>query len=276
MDKLASAPGVIWLTGPSGTDTLASRDIDTVVRTSTEAAQTDSLPVYMLYALPKRDACATYSSGGFKSSGEYLTWVDRILSQLKNKAAFIIEADGVAHTAGPNSCMSATDKTARYELLSQIAARLKQSPLVAAAYLDAGHSEWFPDPAVLVEPLKRSGLDKLDGISANVSYFVATGEITAWAQNLITAAGPGKGAVIDTSRNGRGSMPAHVTGEARWCNPSGRGTGPRPTTQVSDKFIDAYLWIKVVGESDGACNGYPVAGTFMSSVALQLARDGIE
>jgi len=65
-----------------------------------------------------------------------------------------------------------------------------------------------------------------------------------------------KHAVIDTSRNGRGSWkpPAGKYRDAEvWCNPPGRGLGRRPSLESGDPYIDAFLWIKVPGESDGEC-----------------------
>lgn len=62
--------------------------------------------------------------------------------------------------------------------------------------------------------------------------------------------------VIDTSRNALGPWqyppdvyPAHED----WCNPPDRGLGVRPTTDTGNPLVDAYLWIKVPGESDGQC-----------------------
>lgn len=62
--------------------------------------------------------------------------------------------------------------------------------------------------------------------------------------------------VIDTSRNAVGPWqyppnvyPAHED----WCNPPDRGLGARPTTSTGSALVDAYLWIKVPGESDGQC-----------------------
>jgi len=62
--------------------------------------------------------------------------------------------------------------------------------------------------------------------------------------------------VIDTSRNGQGpwTPPAGVYTDAEdWCNPPDRGLGLAPTTDTGNALIDAYLWIKVPGESDGRC-----------------------
>ena len=39
-----------------------------------------------------------------------------------------------------------------------------------------------------------------------------------------------------------------------WCNPPDRGLGVRPTTRTGNPLVDAYLWIKIPGESDGQCD----------------------
>ncbi|HEY6927771.1 MAG TPA: glycoside hydrolase family 6 protein [Steroidobacteraceae bacterium] len=39
-----------------------------------------------------------------------------------------------------------------------------------------------------------------------------------------------------------------------WCNPPGAGVGARPTIQTGSPLVDAFLWIKTVGESDGSCD----------------------
>jgi endoglucanase len=92
--------------------------------------------------------------------------------------------------------------------------------------------------------------------------------------------------VIDTSRNGQGpwNFAADSEGLFRtyegfaadgdaladgytsaaaaqdWCNPPGRGLGIPPTTITASTLVDAYLWIKVPGESDGSC-ARPAGGT---------------
>lgn len=61
--------------------------------------------------------------------------------------------------------------------------------------------------------------------------------------------------VIDTSRNGQGAWtpPANYPDPQDWCNPPDRGVGLRPTADTGQSLVDAYLWIKVPGESDGEC-----------------------
>jgi endoglucanase len=75
--------------------------------------------------------------------------------------------------------------------------------------------------------------------------------------------------VVDTSRNGQGAntmagyadapynQPASVTsvlGSGGWCNAPGTGLGLRPTADTGVPLLDAYLWIKTLGESDGQCD----------------------
>jgi endoglucanase len=75
--------------------------------------------------------------------------------------------------------------------------------------------------------------------------------------------------VVDTSRNGTGPNDMSLYGSApynqsastvaalrstNWCNPPGRGLGPRPTASTGNALVDAYLWIKTPGESDGQCD----------------------
>lgn len=272
LDRIASQPGTTWLTGPSADDRIATRDIRKVEQTSNEAAKEGTIPVYMLYALPGRDACADYSKGGFQSEVDYLAWVDEIVQALQTDAVIVVEPDAVAHTL-KNTCLSSKQIADRYSLLNKAVTKLSDSDRALGVYLDAGHSEWLPDPSAIVGPLQDSGVGRARGVSVNVSFFAETTAATKWAQQLAGLLGD-KGVLIDTSRNGKGIAP--VTGVARWCNPPGRGLGPRPSTDIVDKHIDAYFWGKNAGESDGNCFGNPAAGTFVPSIALDLARNAVQ
>jgi endoglucanase len=111
-----------------------------------------------------------------------------------------------------------------------------------------------------------------------------------YAANLGTAT-PTAHFVIDSSRNGRGPWvpPAdHPAGDPQdWCNPPDRGTGVRPTARTRTPLFDAWLWVKIPGESDGQCNRWaplgspdpvrgivdPPAGDWFPEMALELARN---
>ncbi|HUZ27049.1 MAG TPA: glycoside hydrolase family 6 protein [Streptosporangiaceae bacterium] len=104
---------------------------------------------------------------------------------------------------------------------------------------------------------------------ATQSDFSTWGLTTQWyAQNLGNAAATTH-FVIDTSRNGNGpngmtqyanppyDQPASVISAlaaGSWCDPPGAGTGIRPTADTGVALLDAYLWVKVPGESDGQCD----------------------
>jgi endoglucanase len=92
-----------------------------------------------------------------------------------------------------------------------------------------------------------------------------------------------------------------------WCNPPGAGLGLKPTANTGVPLLDAYLWVKTPGQSDGQCDAAggarawdypaytqpgwptdaagqalfdplwgiddPAAGAWFSQEALQLAQD---
>jgi endoglucanase len=130
-------------------------------------------------------------------------------------------------------------------------------------YLDAGNPGW-QTPATMGARLARAGVARAQGFALNVSNFVGTAENLAYGQKLSALVG-GKHFVIDTGRNGMG-------GNGEWCNPAGRALGARPTTDTGNSLIDAYLWVKAPGESDGPCGGAAAAGTWMPEYALGLAQ----
>ena len=95
--------------------------------------------------------------------------------------------------------------------------------------------------------------------------------------------------VIDTSRNGQGPWTPgpHPSGDAQdWCNPPGRGLGHAPTADTGVPLVDAYLWVKIPGQSDGQCYRWtsgpldpvrgimdPAAGQWFPQMALELAQN---
>ena len=138
--------------------------------------------------------------------------------------------------------------------------RLKRAKR-ASVYVDAGHSKWQP-AATMAKRLERV---HAVAFSLNVSNFRATDEVARYGVAVSSRLG-GAHFVIDTSRNGRGPI------RNEWCNPPGRALGTLPTTTTGTPLIDAYLWIKVPGESDGTCRGGPPAGQWWPQYALGLAH----
>jgi endoglucanase len=93
--------------------------------------------------------------------------------------------------------------------------------------------------------------------------------VTASLANMLNGAAPTMPFVIDTSRNANGPLvtapyalapydqSAAVIGTlnaGNWCNPPGAGAGLRPSANTGVPLLDAYLWVKTPGESDGQCD----------------------
>ncbi len=146
----------------------------------------------------------------------------------------------------------------------------------AGADWAAGHFDWCPsqyDPAL--------------GYAVNYApEYAAT--VTAGLVNMMGGAAATTHFLLDTGRNGQGAWhPTAVYPDAQdWCNPPARGAGSRPTADTGVPLADAFLWVKIPGESDGSCNRGvtgsttnpewggivdPAAGTWFPQQALELA-----
>lgn len=120
-----------------------------------------------------------------------------------------------------------------------------------------GHVEWCPGP---YNEAKDWALDYSPEHVA---------EVNARMAELLGGAEPTVHFLVDTSRNGRGQpsmeryaaapygQPPEVVAALKsgnWCNPPGAGAGQRPTARTGIPLVDAFVWIKIPGESDGTCD----------------------
>ncbi len=219
----------------------------------------------MAYNIPARD-CGLYSSGGVNSPDAYRKWIDGFAAGIGDyPVAVVLEPDALSGV----TCLTPENQKIRYDLLAYAVETLMAQPN-AAVYIDAGHSNWVP-AVEMATRLERAGIEKATGFALNVSNFQPTPNLIAYGQIVATTIDRENPPhfVIDTSRNGLGPLPEaeDPTGEA-WCNPPGRALGEPPTTKTADPLVDAYLWIKSPGESDGACQGAPAAGVCGPSMRL--------
>lgn len=256
--RIAEQPAAVWF-ADYAPDTVTAR----VAAVTSGGAALGRVPVVVPYAIPGRD-CGGHSQGGAPDLDAYDAWIDRFAAGLgSGEVIVVLEPDSVAQT----ECLSAGDRADRFASLARAGRVLKSANPRARVYFDAGHSGWNP-PATQAAWLRRAGAaspESSDGIFSNVSNFHTTADEVAYDRRVLDALGgpAGLGAVIDTSRNGNGA-PA----DGEWCDPSGRGLGRTPTLSTGESRIDAYLWVKLPGESDG-CKGRP--GTFTASYAYDLA-----
>lgn len=217
------------------------------------AAAARRTPVLVLYAIPGRD-CGGASSGGLPSAAAYTAWVRAAAAGLRGtKPMVVLEPDAVPFSTRPEC----GDPAARTRLLATATRVLSKAG--AWVYLDAGHSDWI-DAATTARLLRSAGVARARGFAVNVANHQPSGRVQAWAgqvrAELARLRVPGRRYVVDTSRNGAATP---VAGD--WCNPTWARLGSKPA-RVFRGGLDARLWIKNPGESDGECNGGPAAGTW--------------
>lgn len=252
LDKIASQAQTDWF-GDWNAD--IKSEVSARTTTITNAGK---LPVFVAYNIPKRD-CGSYSAGGAASADAYRTWIRNFAAGIgTRKAVVILEPDALAAM----SCLSATEQqTLRIDLIKDAVQVFKAQGNIAV-YIDAGHPGW-QSAATMIQRLSSASVANADGFSLNISNFETNANVESYG-NSISNGLNGKHFVFDSSRNGLGAG-------STWCNPDGRGLGTSPTTSTGRALIDAILWIKHPGESDGTCNGGPNAGVFWADYALGLA-----
>jgi len=147
----------------------------------------------------------------------------------------------------------------------------------------AGHADWCGSQYHPANP------DDFSSWALTDAWYAGNVESQTWVPY------PGdeglKRMVIDTSRNGVGpwTPTASYPDPQDWCNPPDRGLGLLPTADTGKTLIDAYLWVKIPGESDGECaRGLgaagstidpewgiidPAAGAWFPAMALDLVRN---
>lgn len=317
VQAMVDSPQAIWFTGQEDSD--VQQDIAEVVR---DAAARDAVPVLTLYNVPGRD-CAQYSEGGAADTAEYQQWIDAVARGVgEAEAIVLLEPDSLALL--PADCGQDDEEgsltAARFTELNYAVDSLSALP-GTTLYLDAGHSDWHT-VGEISRRLVDAGVDRARGfylnasnyrtddelipygelVSGCVAHLVSGGdpadcpdqdtpaeEATAWlAEHVTEDPADQPHFVTDTSRNGQGPWTAPEDAypdPQEWCNPPDRGLGQRPTTDTGHELVDAYLWIKIPGESDGEClrgtegpedpeRGMvdPPAGGWFPEMALELVH----
>jgi cellulose 1,4-beta-cellobiosidase len=316
--RVEAQPTAVWL------DTIAEvsklpRFLDEAKKQQAESGQ-PTLSVFVLCDLPNRDCAAEASAGelAVEANGEarYRSeFIDPIAAQFEAHAdqpiVAIVEPDSLANMATNMHMPKCAASAAAYRNSIVYAIKRLALPNVSI-YLDAAHAGWLGwdhNRIKISNVFKRvldeaGGIDKIRGFATNVSNYThlrnrdgaalaltnpCPNEITyvkMLAETLSMYGIPGKGFIIDTSRNGKGGI-RHQWGN--WCNVKNAGLGERPRAEPMPG-IDAYFWIKPPGESDGisdpsqprfdemcanpdAAQGAPQAGKWFESYFLELIRN---
>ena len=250
--QISDRPVAKWLGGWASN---IEREVSSAVSTITGSG---ALPVFVAYNIPGRD-CGSYSAGGANGSNAYRKWISDFASGLRGRQALVIlEPDALPGM----DCLSPAGQAERLDLIKDAVRTLKAQG--ASVYIDAGHSSWR-SPETMADRLRKADIAAADGFSLNVSNYLSTQANIAFGEKLSKLLG-GKHFLIDTSRNGAGST------SGQWCNPRGQALGIAPTTNTGHPLVDAFLWVKQPGESDGTCGGGPKAGQWWTDIALELSR----
>jgi|SRR5271154_6204234 len=261
ISRIAVQPTATWFAG-------GLKVQSEVQALTTRAAKAGKSALLVTYDIPERD-CGSYSSGGASSGAAYRRWIEQFAAGIGNRTVTVIlEPDAIPDTL--THCLSASVRSERYALLRFAIHTLKAHARVTV-YLDAGNVGWIHPAARLAAPLRSAGVAEANGFSLNVSNFYGTATTVAYGASVSRQLG-GKHFVIDTSRNGNGPDTT-AADEPTWCNPPNRALGAAPTTNTGTPVVDAYLWIKQPGTSDGSCRpGEPRAGQWWPQYALELAE----
>ncbi len=260
--KIADTPQARWLGEWSGEPKTAAGNFVNA------AAKKNAGVLFIAYNIPNRD-CGLYSKGGAVNPLGYRQWIASLAEGIgrDKRAVVVLEPDALGHLT---ECLSEADQKQRLELLREAVATLEALPGVSV-YLDAGHSRWVP-AAQMAERLEAAGIKQARGFALNTSNYVNDDELIAYGNEIVARIGETH-YIIDSSRNGNGPAPADPTNEESWCNPAGRALGRKPTAETGSPNLDAFVWLKNPGESDGECQGGPPAGQWYHERAVELAKN---
>lgn len=236
----------------------------------------------VVYDLPDRDCHALASNGEFKIANNginnYKGYIDGIAAAVSAypqvRVVAVVEPDSLANLVTNLSDQRCANAQSAYlECTKYAIEKLRQCNIWL--YLDAGHAGWLgwasnQDPAAQMFAQVYNGVpnNRVRGLATNVANYnalqaaspdpVTQGNPCVDELSYIRAIGPklannGFPAhfIVDQGRSGVQNL---RDAWGNWCNIDGAGFGLRPTTSTPDALIDAIVWIKPGGESDGTSN----------------------
>lgn len=315
ISPLASVGTGIWIT--------AIRHVQFVGMMLDEAeaqASSSGEPVvatFVLYNLPERDCAASASAGELTIDNDGVRryrsdFIDPVAASIRNhpgiRVVIILEPDSLPNLATNMNIPRCARAASTYIDSTAYAIQALSLPN-ATIYLDAAHGGWLGwdgnrrrTAEVFRDVLTQAGAGvRVRGFAINVSNYSplraadpdpldnsyyqwnpAHDELTyarLLQQDLAAVGVAPRDIVIDTGRNGN---PLARSSWSAWCNVRAAGLGERPRANP-EPGIDAYLWVKPPGESDGSssdwgCSGpdnfpsAPQAGQWFFDHFLEMAR----
>jgi endoglucanase len=195
--------------------------------------------------------------------------IDEMAAGTGNRpAVYLLELDAF----GSSSCMARRGDLSQWEAYLRHEIHKTSALPHTVVYVEAGYSD-ANSAAYTARALNASGIGKIRGFFTNDTHINWTINELRWAEQLSRLT-HGAHFIVNTAQNGRGpKLNAHPArrGNEDLCNPSGRGLGPKPTTDPGFPYADGLLWTHVPGNSSGHCHGGPDPGTFWTARAIALA-----
>lgn len=263
---LGSRPDALWLTG-------GGRDLPNLTDLLALARRTSTTPIIALYNIPGRDDGITGPTALVSAAG-YRAWVSSIAAVIGRANALIVIEPDALWLADRQFRRDPAGLAGRLASVRYAASTLARNPN-ASVYLDAGTSSGSVSPARMATLLRQAGVSNRIGFAVNVSSFAPRPAITSYAQRIRRVLSRGGVAdahyIVDTSRNGN-----PVWDNDTWCNPPNRTVGAPPSARPSPTApgLDANVWVKAPGTSDGSCGvgRGSSGGDFLPDVALAMIR----
>ncbi|KAI5840756.1 putative 1,4-beta-D-glucan cellobiohydrolase C [Morchella snyderi] len=237
---------------------------------------------FVVYDLPDRDCAALASNGEYSiadgGATKYKAYIDAIRAIILDfpdiPLALIIEPDSLANLVTNMSVSKCANAATTYKELTVYAVKQLALPNVSM-YLDGGHGGWLGWPANLApaavmyaQIYKDAGSpSQLRGLATNVANYngwslatcpsYTSPNVNCDEKKYINAMGPALASngwanayfIVDQGRSGM--QPTGQIAQGDWCNQIGTGFGIRPDTATTDALLDAFVWVKPGGESDG-------------------------
>ncbi|KAL2269246.1 hypothetical protein VTJ83DRAFT_4092 [Remersonia thermophila] len=258
----------------------------------------------VLYNLPDRDCSAGESAGELDSTQDGLQlykdtfikpYAEKLAAAKDLTFAVVLEPDSLANLVtnlGIPLCARAAD--VYREGIAHAISALQYDHV--HLYIDAAHGGWlgWDDNLPLAAKefatvLKLAGEGKkIRGFATNVSNYnpfnaLVRENYTEWSNSwdeshyasslapFLEAEGLPAHFIVD---QGRVHLPGAREEWGEWCNVVPSGFGSKPTTNTNNTVVDALVWIKPGGESDGECGmeGAPRAGAWFDEYAQMLVQ----
>ncbi|KAG9081901.1 hypothetical protein FRC06_005336 [Ceratobasidium sp. 370] len=267
--KLTSVSTAIWIADRASVSSISTY-LQDASNIQIESQRKLIVPL-VVYDLPDRDCSAGASAGEFSSAnggeGKYQEFITAVAAQLKSfpgiATAIVLEPDSIGNMVsnqGIPFCATATPVQKRS--LAYAISVLGVLPNVSI-YLDGAHATWLGWPDSLGPTAKVVGdiyaaAKQLNpkalvrGISTDVSNYNGLDQEITYHTNLasyLNQVGYPAHFVVDQGRSGNQNV---TRSGSDWCNFKYAGLGPRPTANTTSPLLDAVLWIKPPGESDGS------------------------